>query len=91
MCVISMVADDFTTKIEPLGITGIGRSYFPEVSKLEFEQLKAEVLELKELLKKAKVIDEALGTPDCETEEKFELIRKVAELVGVDLEDVINT
>jgi len=46
---------------------------------------------MKELLKKAKIYDEENGEPDCEVEEKFDLIRKIAKLVDVDLEDVLKT
>ena len=50
------------------------------VSRAEFDKLKRDVEELK----RAKEYDE----PDCEMDEKVELIRKVAELVGVDIEDL---
>jgi hypothetical protein len=61
-----------------------------EVTKAEFDKLKQEVEELKQRLAEAKAQDEREGNPDCETEEKFTLIRKIAEIVGVDLEDVIG-
>jgi hypothetical protein len=53
--------------------------YVPGISRDEFDELKRDVLEMKELLKRAK------DAEDCETEEKVALIRKVAKLVGVDL------
>jgi hypothetical protein len=55
------------------------------VGKEDFEALKKEVLELKELLKAAKKFDEATGQKDCEMEDKIDLMRRVAKLVGVDL------
>lgn len=68
---------------------------FPEVSKQDFDKLKKEVAALKkdvERMKKeleaAKKQDEAEGNPDCEMEEKVALLKKVAELVGVDLSDI---
>lgn len=95
MCTISGTGDHFFKKWEDdpfvKGIIGTTRSYIPEVSKLEFEELKAEFKEMKELLKKAKILDDTLGTPDCENEEKFEMIRKLAKVLEVDLEDVLNT
>lgn len=60
-----------------------------DVSRAEFEELKRQVLEMKELLKRAKAYDEKNGEPDCEIDEKMEVLRKVAKLVGVDLDDVL--
>jgi hypothetical protein len=63
---------------------------FPEVSREEFDRLKNEVEELRTLLQAAKKFDEATGQPDCEVEEKVALIKRVAELVGVDMGDVFD-
>lgn len=62
----------------------------PEVTRLEFDLLRKEVLALKELLKAAKKFDETTGQPDCEMGEKIAIIRKVAEAVGVNLDDVFK-
>lgn len=59
------------------------------VSQEEFDKLKKEVETMRELLKMAKKIDEATGQPDCQMEEKVAMIRKLAELVGVDLENLL--
>lgn len=56
----------------------------------EFDALKREVEEMKELIKRAKEYDEKNNEPDCEIEEKMELLRKVAALVGVSLDDVVG-
>lgn len=56
----------------------------------ELERLRAEVEELRLLLAAAKRYDDATGQPDCEQEEKLTLLRRVAELVGVDLEAVLG-
>ena len=60
------------------------------VSKEEFEALKKEVEELKQLLKAAKKFDEETGQPDCHMDDKVEFIKKLAEYVGVDLEDIFK-
>jgi hypothetical protein len=60
------------------------------VTKEEFDALKSEVEELRALLRAAKAFDEATGQPDCEVDEKVELIKRVAEAVGVDLEDLFG-
>ncbi len=56
----------------------------------EFDELKREVEQMKELLKKAKEMDQALGTPDCELEQKVALLKLMAAAVGVDLEDIFG-
>lgn len=56
----------------------------------EFEALKKEMQELKELLKAGQKFDAATNQPHCEHEDKVALIKKMAELVGVDLEDVLK-
>lgn len=61
----------------------------PPPTREEFDQLKKEVLEMKQLLIKAKAEDVATGQKDCEMEEKLKVLRAVADLVGVDLNDVI--
>jgi hypothetical protein len=63
----------------------------PEVSKEDFDALRREVLELKKLLLAAKAYDEATGQPDCEMDEKVDLIRRVAEFVGVDVDEVFGS
>jgi hypothetical protein len=64
--------------------------FTPAVSKEEFEALKKEVEELKQLLKAAKKFDEETGQPDCHMDDKVEFIKKLAEYVGVDLEDIFK-
>jgi hypothetical protein len=60
------------------------------VSKEEFDALKKEVEELKQLLKAAKKFDEETGQPDCHMDDKVDFIKKLAEYVGVDLEDIFK-
>jgi hypothetical protein len=63
----------------------------PVISKEEFDSLKRDVAEMKELLKRAKEYDERNGEPDCEMDEKMDVLRRVAKMVGVDLDDVIGS
>lgn len=60
------------------------------ISVEDFEALKAEVEALKELLKAAKIYDEATGQTDCESPDKVAFLRMVAEFVGVDLEEIFG-
>lgn len=62
----------------------------PGVSQQEFDALKKEVERMKKLLKKAKEIDEATEQPNCEKDEKVAMLKKLAQLVGVDLGDVFK-
>ena len=95
MCASSMVGDHYNdmwrhrdfypAPAAPLVISGP-----PEITKAEFDELKRQVLEMKELLKRAIKYDKDNGEPECEIEEKMEILRKIAQLVGVNLDDVIG-
>ena len=64
---------------------------FPtSVSKEDFDALKKEVLEMKELLKKAIEYDKRNNEPHCEMEEKVVTLKKVAELFKVDLSEIFK-
>lgn len=98
MCVVSMVGDYYNDKwtwprpATPVPTTDTVTNIFNnvEVSREEFDKLKAEVLEMKELLKRAKIYDEENDQHDCEQEAKIELLRKVADAVGVDLDEIFG-
>lgn len=62
----------------------------PVISREEFEILKIQVQEMHEMLRVAKKYDEDSGQPDCEMDEKIETLRRVADFVGVSLEDVFG-
>lgn len=77
MCTYSMIADHYA-KTLPI--------YFPwEVTRSEFDALKKEVENMNALLAKAKKYDEEHNEPDCQMEEKVAILKKIAELVGVEL------
>ena len=61
------------------------------VDRLEFDALKAEVERLHVLLRQARAQDIANNEPDCVHGDKVALIRKLAELVGVDMTDIFPT
>lgn len=93
MCTVSMIGDHY-------GDMWRDRPWYPQpstapvvigpdITRAEFEDLKRQVSEMKELLKRAKKYDEDNGEPDCEVDEKMKLLRKIAKAVGVDLDDVI--
>ncbi len=44
---------------------------------------------MKELLKRAKDYDIRNNEPDCEIEEKMEFLKKVAALVGINLDEIL--
>ena len=106
MCVTSMVGDHYADKwkeypwiqpgfqpvmpYQPLPPGSAGAQPVQYVPRHEFDKLKAEVEEMKALLKRAKAYDEANNEPECEIDEKMDLLRKVAKMVGVDLDDVIG-
>lgn len=100
MCVVSNIgtgwAEDFPQRypwappflppVAPAPVTIITTG----VDQEEFDRLKQEVEELKKLLAAAKEFDAATGQRDCEMDEKVALIKRVAEYVGVDLQDVFE-
>lgn len=106
MCVVSMIGDHYRDKWDkwkdiypnPYPINpwperpGPGSLGYtpPIVTKEEFDALKKEVEEMKALLIRAKEYDEKNGEPDCEMSEKVELLKKIAEMVGVDLSEVFK-
>jgi len=56
------------------------------VTRFEFDALKEEVESLKKLLQAAKIYDEETGQPNCEIEEKMQMIKEYAESLGVELD-----
>lgn len=87
MCVVSMVGDHFSDKFKPIQPAF---NYVQGISQAEFDQLKKEVLEMKELLKKAIKYDKDNNEPDCQKEDKIKLLKEIAKAVGVDLEDIFK-
>jgi hypothetical protein len=96
MCVISAVGGEFGRTFPdryPTIQPGIHTTpYIPPtptpVTRAEFEALRLEMQELRKVLLAAKAFDEATGQPDCEMEEKVTLIKRLAELVGVSMDDI---
>lgn len=96
MCSVSMVGDHYRdlwkdnpltrqpNLTAPIFVQGNGPS------RDEFNELKRQVEEMKLLLARAKKYDEDNGEPECEIDEKMDLLRKVAKLVGIELDDVIG-
>ncbi len=99
MCVVSMIGDHYTKKWRrkyPSVDPGLGFPWPlapppPQITRDEFEALKRDFAEMKELLMRAKEYDARTNQPECETEEKVAILRRVAELVGVSLDDVLGS
>jgi hypothetical protein len=45
---------------------------------------------MKKLLIKAKIYDEQNNEPNCEMEDKIALLKRVADMVGVSLDDIFK-
>lgn len=98
MCVVSAIFDDWNRGVpgrfpDTFPSTGTGTSgiiYPDEVSREEFDALRKEVEELKILVLAAKRFDESTDQPDCEMDEKIALLRQIAEMVGVDVDEVFG-
>lgn len=99
MCVYSMIADDWTRRtypvypwIDPIVHPNTPSFRFPPTpapSQEEFDSLRREVEALKKLLQAAKIYDAETGQPDCETDEKIGDLKRIADLLGVDLSDAL--
>jgi hypothetical protein len=94
-----MVGEHYTEKWKPYwpDLTPLAPNAPPgmpmptrDITRAEFDALKRDVEEMKALLKRAKEYDERNGEPDCEVDEKMALLRRVAEAVGISLDDVIG-
>ena len=104
MCAVSMVGDYYKEKWGKLPIQQPWIAPYPDTypypqqtqpfpsgpSQKVFDDLKKEVQEMHELLRRAKLYDEQTGQPDCEMEDKVALLKKIAEMVGIDLSDVFG-
>ena len=98
MCVVSFIGDHYSDKWKDKWEPYIPKPEdvqpfvfpHPQISRQEFDNLKKEVEEMRELLRKAKIYDEKNNEPNCEIEDKMKLLREIAKLVGIDLDDVIN-
>ena len=94
MCVVSNIGDNYRDSFpDRWPSIPVYPNTWPsksEVTKAEFEALKKEVEELKKLLLAAKEYDKKTGQPDCQMDEKVEFIKKLAEYVGVDINEVFK-
>lgn len=101
MCVVSMVVDHYGEKWQreltwPTTNPTPNWNTIPSTTqveldklKLQHEELKREVENMRELLKKAKLYDEVNDEPDCAKDEKIEIVKRVAAAMGVDLGDLL--
>ncbi len=96
MCVVSMIGDHFHDKwdplkqIQPSTITTDQLHKYLAPTRKEFNDLKKEVEEMKKLLERALEYDKRNNEPNCEMEEKVALLKKVAKMVGVDLNEIFK-
>lgn len=103
MCVMSMVADTWTgdwwkreivtpytppSPLQPADTPEWVKAFVGAVTRAEFEALKKEIAELKELLKAAGRFDRETGQPNCEKPDKLRLIAALAEALGVDFREL---
>ena len=91
MCVVSMVGDHYSNKWEKEFPKLNEKDFRLDLLQAQLDLLKKEVEEMKELLSKAVQYDTEHNQPHCEIEDKLNTLKKIAELVGIDLDDVLNT
>lgn len=98
MCVVSMIIDHTLDKWTqpdpmwpPLNPPMIPTPYWPlpaPATKEDVEALRKEVLDLKELIKKAIAYDKKNNEPHCEDKEKLDKLRKIANIVDINFDDI---
>lgn len=76
-------------KVLPMG-TSVMPSYYIPVSRLEFDELKRQVSEMKELLTKAFEYDKMTNQVECANDEKLARLEKIAEFVGIDCKELFE-
>ena len=87
MCTVSAVIDSSRERFAPLVQPGIWPP-LPQVTREEHEKLRRDLEALRELILAAQKADKKMGMADCEMEEKVDFLKKVAELLEVDLSEV---
>lgn len=55
----------------------------------DFDKLRNELEAMKKLLRAAEKFDSATGQPECESDEKVAFLKKLADLLDIDLSDVL--
>lgn len=93
MCVVSMVADHYDKKWGqnfPSINNESANSLRINMLQGQLEQLRKEFEEFKELWKKAAEYDKQHNQPHCEQEEKLKILRKVAEVLDINIDDVLK-
>jgi hypothetical protein len=100
MCVVSNVGDHFGRRWDKYPLPNPNpqpgfapqdySKFFKDLGKTELETLKAEVRECAELLKLAVEMDRRMGTPDCSTEAKTVVLRRVLAAFGHNLDEILT-
>ncbi len=90
MCVVSMIAKHYEDEFNKPNYQDLFKS-INNVTRGEFDALKKEVENMKTLLEKALKYDEENNEPDCYIDDKIETLKKIADLVGIDLEEVFKS
>ena len=85
-----MIGDHYTEKFQPYTTNITTTTFELAITRAEFEALRKDVLEMKDLLKRAIAYDKMKGEPDCQQEAKIATLRAIAKAVGIDASDVLG-
>lgn len=89
MCITSAVSDYYRHNTLPNSIPNWSAVInSPLDYQTQINQMRKDIEELKILLTAAQRYDAVVGEPHCEDPEKVALIRKIADIVGVDLKGI---
>ena len=83
MCVVSMVMDHYRDKWEPYVQQP---TVWPVViGKIPPTITAEEVAEFRRLLERAREYDKRMGQPDCEVDDKRQILKRIAAALGIDI------
>ena len=90
MCSVSNMGDHYTNKFQKQEYVDYFKN-IQNITRAEYDALKKEAEEMKAILKRAKLYDIQTGQPDCEMDDKVALLKKVAELFGINLDEIFKS
>jgi hypothetical protein len=95
-----MISEYYTEKWNDFNaISGIGIDTFvpiisggsiTQISRIEFDSLRKDVQEMRELLTKALAYDRMTNQAECSNEEKLDRLEKIAQFAGIDCTDLFK-
>lgn len=88
MCTVSMIADYYMDKYQPLYNLHLPIKHASNIQL--YNRVRNEIKDLGEILRIAKIYDKRHDEPNCEVTTKLDFLRSVAHMVDINLDDYLN-